>query len=196
MRSRLFTTTGSPLVLQWTHVVCDASHFAVVSGNDTVTCEACPPGGQCALSAALSSVSVAPSSNDSEQSTTRSSLLSNVVVQQAIVAQPGWWASTSSDGSTFYPCPIPSACLPGGNGSRARCADGYAGVLCGVCADGYIEQFGSCLRCPTSRSESNGAIAGIVFALLAVVGVVIYLRAMLPIDVMKLGLSMLQVRRD
>ena len=35
-----------------------------------------------------------------------------------------------ADGLTFYKCPIAEACLPGGNGSRAECATGYAGIAC------------------------------------------------------------------
>ncbi len=58
------------------------------------------------------------------------------------MGQLGYWASPGS--TVFYQCDIPSACLPGANGSRSSCAEGYAGVVCGVCAGEFFEQFGRC----------------------------------------------------
>lgn len=63
-----------------------------------------------------------------------------VVQLSSVVAQRGFWSQPSSD--RFYPCPVADACLPGVNGSRSTCAEGYTGIVCSVCADGFFEQFG------------------------------------------------------
>ena len=100
----------------------------------------------------------------------------------------------TSDGSTFYKCPIPDACLPGNNGSRSACAEGYTSIACSLCQVGYFEQFGKCIRCPSTTGASVLEMLGIG-ALLVVVGTGMFLiRTLLPVDVIKLGLSMLQVR--
>ena len=62
-----------------------------------------------------------------------------------------------------------------------------------LCVDGYFEQFGVCVACPASSSASSGQVAGIVLLLVAVCAVLFQLRTLLPVDVLKLGLSMLQV---
>ena len=63
-----------------------------------------------------------------------------------------------------------------------------------MCADGYFEQFGKCVACPSSHGASVAAMLGIL-ALLVVACVVFFrIRYLLPVDVLKLGLSMLQVR--
>ena len=63
------------------------------------------------------------------------------LTQQAdIVARQGYWAAPASDGTLFYKCPIPQACLPGVNGSRSMCAPGYGSRVCSLCVDGYFEQ--------------------------------------------------------
>jgi hypothetical protein len=63
----------------------------------------------------------------------------NAVRQENIVAQSGYWASESSSGLVFYTCPVTEACIQG-NGTKAQCREGYAGVLCTVCDNGYFEQ--------------------------------------------------------
>ena len=93
----------------------------------------------------------------------------------------------------FYRCPIPGACRPGVNGSRTLCAAGYTGVLCSVCDIGYFEQFGVCALCPATHGESVAALVGLTLVLL-VLGVAVYMvRKFLPVDMLKLGLSMLQI---
>ena len=62
-----------------------------------------------------------------------------------------------------------------------------------MCAVGYFEQFGRCVACPPSSGASVGALLGIAVVLAVVCGVVYVIRALLPVDVLKLGLSMLQV---
>ena len=183
-------TAGPALVLQWSYVRCNSMQYGVISGNDTLVCVACPSGGDC---------STTPSSADEQanSSTTAITAGSSVaaVTQSDIVAQAGWWASDGSSGLVFYKCAIAEACLSGGNGSRARCRAGYVGIACSVCADGYFEQFGKCALCPSSSGASIGALLGIVVVLVVACGGVYAVRALLPVDVLKLGLSMLQVRR-
>ena len=48
--------------------------------------------------------------------------------------------------------------------------------------------------CPAGRSQSAGALFGVLLAL-TIAGCVAYaIRRLLPIDILKLGLSMIQVR--
>ena len=65
--------------------------------------------------------------------------------------------------------------------------------VCGPGAKGDFEQFGRCMACPPTTFASVGAMLGIAAALV-VSGLLIFLiRKVLPVDVLKLGLSMLQV---
>ena len=132
--------------MSWTYVQCTTTQYGVISGNDTVTCYPCPDGGACDASVALDVAALQAANVTSNGVSTTASGLDGVVVQQGVVARSGYWAPSNSDGSTFYACPIADACLAGGNGTRSRCADGYVGVLCSVCADGYFEQFGKYVR--------------------------------------------------
>ena len=68
------------------------------------------------------------------------------------------------------------------------------GVACSVCADGFFEQFGKCVACPSQVSASVGELFGISSVLIIVCTVLYVMRRLLPVDVIKLGLSMLQVR--
>jgi hypothetical protein len=107
-----------PATLRWTYNDCDDSRYTLTFPNGSITCLPCPTGGNCAAPA------------------------EGVVELAGVVARLGFWASNSSGGGVFHECLIPEACLPGVNGSRSMCAEGYSGVLCAVCADGYFEQFG------------------------------------------------------
>ena len=62
-----------------------------------------------------------------------------------------------------------------------------------MCADGFYEQFGKCVVCPSQSSVSIGQVIGISAAIIGLCGVVYLVRALLPVDVIKLGVSMLQV---
>ena len=62
-----------------------------------------------------------------------------------------------------------------------------------LCVDGYFEQFGVCVQCPATGGASGGAVFGIILALAAVCYCIFRVRMLLPVDVLKLGLSMLQV---
>jgi hypothetical protein len=104
------------------------------------------------------------------------------------------WSSPESPTLAFYQCPIRDACLPGGNGTRSRCAVGYGYVACSLCVDGYFEQFGRCVACPRTSGSSLAALIGIALTIVVLCVVVYKARSVLPTNVMKLGLSMLQVR--
>jgi hypothetical protein len=166
-------TTGAASVVSLTYKRCADDEFAVLSGpgGDAVTCRACPTGGVC-----------------------RPEVPTDVVTQADIVARAGYWASPSSDGSRFYRCPVADACLQGGvNGSRAVCATGYDHVACSLCADGYFEQFGKCAACPSSSGTSAAAVVGIALALAACGAGIYAVRDLMPVNVIKLGVSMLQI---
>ena len=69
-------------------------------------------------------------------------------------------------------------------------------VVCVYLCDsavGYYEQFGKCVVCPPSHGASVGAFVGLSFTLIVLCTGVFFVRHLLPIDVLKLGLSMLQV---
>jgi hypothetical protein len=161
---------GDVVSVLWEYRRCRSDQFAVIAGVDAIDCRTCPSGGDCT-----------PSS------------FSDVVTQRDIVARAGYWASPSSDGSRFYRCPILGACVGGGNGSRAACATGYAHVACSLCADGYFEQFGFCVACPKSSGSSMGALFGLSLLLITICGGLYLVRDVLPIDVIKLGVSMVQI---
>ena len=65
--------------------------------------------------------------------------------------------------------------------------------LCSVCVEGYFEQFGRCAQCPPSAGASVVTMIGIGLLLLFVCFFVYFIRTILPVDILKLGLSMLQV---
>jgi hypothetical protein len=73
------------------------------------------------------------------------------------------------------------------------CATGYDHVACSLCADGYFEQFGLCVACPKTSGASIGALVGLSLLLSFVCGVLFLLRDLLPIEVIKLGVSMVQI---
>ena len=62
-----------------------------------------------------------------------------------------------------------------------------------MCAVGYFEQFGNCVVCPSASGASAGQLVGILLLLLALCGALFAVRALLPVDLLKLGLSMLQI---
>ena len=65
--------------------------------------------------------------------------------------------------------------------------------LSSLCVTGYFEQFGQCVPCPSSSGASIGVVVGIALLLVAIGACLFRVRALLPVDVLKLGLSMLQV---
>ncbi len=82
IRTLMISTTGPETLLLWTHRVCSLQQFAVLSGNDTVECRACPEGGDCTGATLALVLQDVPGP-------------ANLVVQQSnIVALPGWVGST------------------------------------------------------------------------------------------------------
>ena len=73
------------------------------------------------------------------------------------------------------------------------CSVGYVGIACSVCDTGYYEQFGKCVACPPSGGASIGALLGLAILLIVLCVALFIIRALLPVDLLKLGLSMLQV---
>ena len=127
---------------------------------DTVECEPCPAGGDCTGS------TFSPQQLTIDSSISSSALASDasiVVQQRHIAAQAGYWTPPDSDGLTFYRCPRPSSCLPGENGTRSVCAEGYEGVMCTVCSPGYFSQYGVCQQCECGVTGSGAA--GALYAL-------------------------------
>ncbi len=66
--------------------------------------------------------------------------------------------------------------------------------LCSVCADGFFEQYGRCLACPASHALSLLTMFALFIALCTACSVLFLFRELLPVDVLKLGLSTLQAR--
>ena len=120
LRTRLFSSAGPETAFQWSYVVCSTTQYARPVGNDSVTCEECPTGGDC------SGLQLANVASDSElAATTDAADVSSQVTAQLIVAMPGYWTAPASESLTsesdtlasattaFYACPNPAACLPG-----------------------------------------------------------------------------------
>ena len=76
---------------------------------------------------------------------------------------------------------------------RCMCCCRRRRPACGVCLPGFFEQFGKCVACPASNGASFGALFGIAVLLVVVAVLLFLMRTLLPVDVLKLGLSMLQV---
>ncbi len=109
MRTRLFDLESAPVTVVWNYKRCSATEYSVVSASGSLSCVACPAGGNC----------TSPNAVD-------------LVTKDRIVALPDWWASDGSDGSAFFKCPIPASCLSAAEallGQRAVCAQGCV-VLC------------------------------------------------------------------
>jgi hypothetical protein len=162
--------SGDIVAVLWEYRRCSDSEYAVVTHGDAIHCERCPPGADCTPHNAT-----------------------HVLQQPDIVARAGWWASPSSDGLRYHRCPRAESCLHGADGVRARCAVGYAHLVCSQCADDYFEQFGKCTRCPSSRGRSAGATIVIVLAIIAMSLVLFAFRSFVPVGVVKVGISMVQI---
>lgn len=77
---------------------CAGSRCSVVTVMQ-VSCEPCPLGGDCSGNTLTSLLASVPGP-------------ANSVVQQAnIVALPGFWASNTSDGLSFFKCNNPVSCI-------------------------------------------------------------------------------------
>ena len=223
VRTKLFGGVGLATTVVWTFARCAATEYSVLSGNDTLTCEPCPVGADCSGDVLYSTLVSSAAGNTSTNSTNNDALetefgspggsgviseldfQNTVVVQQKdIVAAPGYWASSSSSGLVYYPCPILGTCLSPQSeladrgvaavvGQKAVCKGGYKGLLCSVCDEGYFQEFGKCVLCPPSKGASIGALFGLSILLVTMFTILFRLRMLLPVDILKLGLSMVQI---
>jgi hypothetical protein len=165
VRALLFGTPGADVISHtWEYRRCRSTEFAVLSDGDAIECRACPVGGDCS-----------PLNE------------THVVTQSDITAQAGFWASRSSSGLEFYKCPVARACLgradDGGDNAtaRARCQQGYSGVLCSSCALGYFPQYGRCTVCPKGASPLSWLMSiGLPLVLVLGIGACWVLRSMMP----------------
>jgi hypothetical protein len=82
-----------------------------------------------------------------------------------------WRLNSWSD--TIYDCPMPYGCKGGTDTGADLCRDGFEGILCGSCSDGYYvgaasDGYGSCLECASGR-----VLSGIqIFMILITIGMV------------------------
>ena len=160
-----------PATHTWRYEDCDKGEFAVVDeASGAIACTACPDGADCP---------------------------GGLVEETAVQASPGWWSTPSS--LQFYKCPIPGACLgkrstDNGTVLGAGCAQGYTGLLCALCDDGYFQQFGKCAACPASREGVWLLTSTIVVVGCLVLAGLYWIRAALPIDVIGIIVTFCQVR--
>jgi hypothetical protein len=171
VRASLGGTFGDVAAYQWQHLLCESNQYSVLL-RDSVTCVACPAGGDC---------------------TPRPKEGVSVVTLSDVISRKGYWASQSSDGTSYYQCPLATACLPGANGTRSVCATGYGHVACSVCVDGFFMQFGKCEPCPATPTASVGAIVAAIAGAAVLGGLVFLVRRLVPVETIKLGVSMVQI---
>lgn len=149
----------------WEYADCEPSQYAIIDPVDSgLDCSDCPPGADCAAS---------------------------FVTREQVVATAGYWSGGDFD---FYSCPIEEACVNREvNGTFVACANGYMGLLCDVCDNGFFRQFGRCVRCPATGGNHLLAIVGIVAAACFVAGVLFALRRSLPMSPLSVSLSFAQI---
>ncbi|KYQ92080.1 Rho GTPase [Tieghemostelium lacteum] len=62
---------------------------------------------------------------------------------------PNYW-SPIENYTDIYSCPMPGACIPGNNSGTVECANGYYGIECAGCINGWSLYINSCSQCPDS----------------------------------------------
>jgi hypothetical protein len=96
VRAVLGGTVGNTLSsVGWQFFRCSSQQYAVLDENDGIECKPCPVGGDCSSKG------------------TDADGFSSIVQLSDVVAQAGYWASSRSDGSLFYRCPVMAACEAG-----------------------------------------------------------------------------------
>lgn len=73
------------------------------------------------------------------------------------------------------------------------CATGYRGTLCAVCEEGFFEQFGECVSCDASEGLSVLVLIGVLLVLMVAGALLFKLRDIMPMDHLKVLLSMGQI---
>eukprot|EP00347_Sterkiella_histriomuscorum_P007237 403349735 len=88
--------------------------------------------------------------------------------------KPGYWRKNNVT-SNFIQCSYPPACLgmiPPRNNPRGTCEEGYQGILCTDCSQGYSRQGDfKCAECPAQGAN----VARLIFIFIAVLGLVVFL---------------------
>mmetsp|Transcript_43921 Transcript_43921/g.101541 ORF Transcript_43921/g.101541 Transcript_43921/m.101541 type:complete len:1304 (-) Transcript_43921:114-4025(-) len=84
-------------------------------------------------------------------------------------SQSGYWQLATKRYQRVYPtCIYQAACLPGNT-----CADGYTGLLCARCAEGYYSRSSLCYQCPRLFGDNvSNEAAGLLLLLLTGLGFV------------------------
>lgn len=102
-------------------------------------------------------------------------------VEGGLSILPNYWVPPDVNGdiensTVLYKCYNNEACTTNQTARTVQCSEGYTGVLCGVCAEGYAMQARSCTECwPDVLSWS---IVCLVFA--AIVAAIVYLTVIRP----------------
>ena len=78
-------------------------------------------------------------------------------------ARSGWWRSTPA-AEELFACPLRSSCLPGNRSAADACAPGYAGPVCGVCAEGYRRWGAACVPCTGTATYALPILGLVGFA--------------------------------
>jgi hypothetical protein len=85
-----------------------------------------------------------------------------------LILFPGYWRQSATTGSVKQ-CQEPGArerCIGGAPTGDASCKSGSQGPLCGVCSDGYYDDFnGDCFECDNSGAGSSGGVI-VIFVIL------------------------------
>ena len=79
---------------------------------------------------------------------------------------PGYWSAAESS-FRIVKCPAPAKERCRGwdpAQSEADCGEGYTGVMCSSCADGYYDSMGVCEVCPDETDEQVAKLVGLLAA--------------------------------
>jgi hypothetical protein len=141
------TLPGASAIWRWEVRECSIVQYANVSADGSLTCEGCPPGGNCSDAGSTA---------------------------HSVVALPGWWSPAQGKRLSFYRCPFQGACLGGnitGNTSVASRCNQDAGfsdsTLCATCRPAFVREGDACVECP-----STGMSVGLT--VLSFLGVVVF----------------------
>jgi hypothetical protein len=95
--------SGAPALWRWSVMECSETTYANVTNGGSLSCEACPIGGDCKAK--------------------------NATVH-SLVAEGGWWVPPEGTRLTLYRCPLPNSCA--GNGAGCEEKQGFMNsTVCG-----------------------------------------------------------------
>ena len=90
-----------------------------------------------------------------------------------VVVDPEFWR-TGVASLNMLSCPMGVGCIGGNSTSSELCAEGYSGVLCAVCADGFFPSEQKCRRCGENERTLVIGSAVVVMALSALIVVLVF----------------------